>query len=197
MHELIAKADHVIFDIGNVLLSFQPQWILDKLIPQPLHRWFLERVFGSPLWIRLDLGTLEYDDAARMMCEQEPKLVPHKGLIRTLLHRFPEVMEPLPPVELLQPLRGLGKKVYLLSNFHRGSFGEISRMHGFLHEVDGQVISFKERCVKPGARIYNTLLARYGIDPARAVFIDDMPENVRTARRLGIPAIQYDGSSAL
>lgn len=197
MHELIVKADHVIFDIGNVLLSFQPQWILDRLIPKPLHALFLNSVFGSPLWLRLDLGTLDYPDAARMMCMREPALSPHHDRVLELLCHFPEVMEPLPPVKLFGPLRTMGKRIYLLSNFHQGSFQAITRRYAFLGEVDGAVISCNEQCVKPGARIYNRLLERFSISAASAVFIDDMPDNVRTANRLGIPVIQYDGHSEL
>lgn len=197
MHELIARADHIIFDIGNVLLSFQPQWILDRMVPRDLHALFLRSVFGSPLWLRLDLGTLDYHDAARMMCGQESALAPHHDLVLELLHGFPAVMKPLPPVQLMQPLRAMGKKIYLLSNFHRQSYETVLQHHRFLGEVDGAVISCYEQCIKPGARIYNRLLTRFGIDRAKAVFLDDMHDNVRTARRLGIPAIHYDGCSEL
>lgn len=197
MHELVAGADHVLMDIGNVLVSFQPQWILDQLVPQPLHRVFLSSVFASREWIRLDLGMLTYEDAARQMCQADPRLGPHHALVLELLHRFPEVMSPLSPAGLLQPLRRAGKKVYLLSNFHAGSYAAILRRFPFLTQVDGAVISAHEHCAKPGARIYRTLLARFGVDAHTAVFIDDMPDNVHTARRLGIPAIQYRDGDAL
>ena len=197
MHKLISNANHVIFDIGNVLLSFSPQWILDKMVPASLHKVFLSSVFGSRFWVHLDLGTLDYPEAAHRMCRADSALAPHEDLVLKLLHRFPEVMEPSPPSQLLQPLRDMGKKVYLLSNFHKGSYEQISGKHAFLSNVDGAVISAYEHCIKPGRRIYDTLLKRYSIPPQCAVFIDDMPDNVRTARRLGLAAIQYDGTQKL
>ena len=87
MHKLISNADHVIFDIGNVLLSLAPSGYWTRWCPHPCTSYSYPR-YLSAFWVHLDLGTLDYPEAAHRMCRADPALAPHEDLVLKLLHRF-------------------------------------------------------------------------------------------------------------
>jgi putative hydrolase of the HAD superfamily len=81
--------------------------------------------------------------------------------------------------------------VYLLSNYGKTSF-EAARDKGrlsFLPLVDGSVISYEVQIVKPENGIYKALLAKYNLKAEECVFLDDKPENIEAAVKLGFHGI--------
>ena len=61
----------------------------------------------------------------------------------------------------------------------------------FEKETTGAIFSYQVKCIKPEAEIYKLLLDRYHLVPQECVFIDDRPENIETAEKLGITGIQF------
>ena len=57
--------------------------------------------------------------------------------------------------------------------------------------MDGGILSFRERLIKPDAEIYRLLLSRYSMKPEESVFLDDTLANVDAARALGIHGICF------
>ena len=63
--------DAVVFDVGQVLLSYNPQEILDEHVPDrpDLHPFLLEKIFRSPYWLMRDHGLMTRDEAIILMVE--------------------------------------------------------------------------------------------------------------------------------
>ena len=95
-------------------------------------------------------------------------------------------------IELATRLRRRGLKLYALSNISKAMFRHLELRYEFFGLFDGIVISAAINLMKPDPKIYEHLVERFSIRPDETVFIDDMPRNVESARRLGIAAIQFE-----
>lgn len=198
MNPLIASARSVVFDIGCVLLTFEPEAYLPALIPGQLDgRLTVDMLYGSEPWVQLDNGDVTEEEVARYAARQAGD----ESLWRQVLpgiQRFPELMRPMPAAELLPKLREMGKRIYALSNYGLEPFARTeARFPQIFGQMDGMVISSRERVSKPDPRIYRLLLTRYGLTPGECVFIDDRPVNVEAARAVGMQGIVYTGPECL
>ena len=119
-------------------------------------------------------------------------------LILPAIQRFPEFMRPMPAVELIPQLHAQGKKVFALSNYGLEPFARTEkRFSAIFSQMDGMVISSREKISKPEPASYQLLCSRYGLKPEECVFIDDRPVNAEAARRVGMQAIVYTGMESL
>jgi len=100
-------------------------------------------------------------------------------------------------VDVLADLREAGLRLYALSNWSAETFPIARRRFPFLDWFDGIVISGEVGVVKPDARIFEHLVARYAVEPGMAVFIDDSAVNVGAAARLGFVALQFVDARSL
>ena len=105
---------------------------------------------------------------------------------------------PIPgTVEIFAELRKRGTPLYGLSNFSAETFPPTLERFEFLRWFHGIVISGEVGVIKPDPRIYEILLARFAIDPHRAVYIDDVAANVEASRPFGIHGIHFTTPKAL
>ena len=88
-------------------------------------------------------------------------------------------------------------KVYGLTNFSAETYPILIERLPVLKTLDGVVVSGVEKMIKPDKAIYNLLISRYDIDPSQSVFIDDLRENVITAKELGFHTIHYNKDKSL
>ena len=182
---------NVVFDIGRVLLAYEPFDYLNKHYEPAKAKELMELVYGSRAWWDADRGFGDFDSLYDSFCAQKPEWA---GDIRRLLSRE-SMLEILTPkqecVDFMRELKAAGYKIYLLSNFSQTGFGWMDEAYPFLSEADGRVISSHVKLNKPDPAIYKLLLSRYALVPAETVFIDDAPANVQAAGELGIHAIQF------
>ncbi len=198
MNALISQSKNVIFDVGRVLLSFEPEAFIPRLLsPAAQGKLRAQDIFGNPLWPRLDEGTVTEEEVARSAA----RLAGDDNLWREALYaiqHFQEYMQMLPTCDLIPRLRALGKRVYVLSNYGIQPFARAEkRFSSVFSQMDGMVVSARERLIKPDIRIYRLLLDRYQLRPEESVFIDDRVENIEGARRAGIRGIVFTGMEAL
>jgi len=186
----------VIFDLGGVLLDWNPRYLYRKLIPdEAACEHFLAEVCHPEWNVRQDAG--------RSFAEAEAEAIarhPDKAeLIRAWLRRFDEMIPDVIPgtVEILERLHARRVPLYALTNFSRETFPPTRRRFGFFDRFRGIVVSGDEKMLKPEARIYRLLCERYGVAPEQAVFIDDSVKNVEGARALGIHGIHFQGPEVL
>ena len=185
-----ALFDTVVFDLGNVLISFNPRWLFRKLLRDEasIDRFFAETDFDA--WnTAMDAGRRFADGIAA-----HGRRFPHyRPLFEAFFTRWNETVgEPI--AESVAVLRGLqqsGIRTYALTNFSAETYPLAAARFPFLADFDGAVVSGDEGVVKPDPAIYQRLVERYAVDPARAVFIDDKLENVDAARRLGFHGIHF------
>jgi 2-haloacid dehalogenase len=189
--------DVVIFDLGGVLIDWDPRHLYRKLFlgDDAAMEDFLANVCTGD-WNRdQDMGR-SCAAAARLLRARHPAKA---ELIDTYYARFDEMMAgPIHgSVEILYELHSRGTPLYGLSNFSAETYPLALRRFDFIRLLRNVIVSGEVRAIKPDPRIYQILFERCRIDPRRAVFIDDMPANVETARRLGVHGILFSGPDAL
>jgi len=185
--------DAVVFDVGNVLVEWTWRDMAEDLgISDEAAAVFGEKVFGSSLWSEYDRGVQSEEEAlagfAKVIpAEYEEQLGKLIGAIDDSYSEFWYTRD------WIRGLKRKGYKVYILSNWSRKSHDYIEQkgLLDFVKLADGAVWSFACHYIKPEKEIYSYLFKTYGIDPSRAVFIDDNPENVAAARKCGMSAIQF------
>ena len=100
-------------------------------------------------------------------------------------------------VAILAELRGRSVPLYALSNWSAETFPPQRDRFEFLSWFGGIVVSGEEGMIKPDPRIYHRLLDRHGVDPLRAVYIDDVAANAAAASALGIHGVHFTSPAAL
>ncbi|MFR7590931.1 MAG: HAD family hydrolase [Longibaculum sp.] len=178
---------NIIFDIGNVLLDFQPEKYLKQYFNESVMGDLMTIIFSSDEWIDLDMGTIMIQDAIDTLTLKHPH---YHDEITFVLNNWTHMMTPLNQnVEIAKELKDKGYSLYLLSNFHSEAILTMYKRYDFFKMFDGAVISADEHLVKPDDRIYQILIERYSLLPEESVFIDDLVTNTNAAQRLGITGI--------
>ena len=177
--------DAVVFDVGNVLLTFNPDKLLMELHPDDpaLRATLMERMFRSPYWVMLDHGTLTSEEAAVAMAGRNEALRP--VIAQMLEYRLNLKQVIAEGLDALHACKAHGKKTYVLSNYQDYAFQYVYDRYDFFRLFDGLVSSAREGLVKPDPAIYKPLTDRYGLNPARTLFIDDAAANIEAALHAG------------
>ncbi len=191
-----AKIGAVVFDIGGVLLDWNPRHLYRQLIADPAElEHFLTQVC-SPSWhLRHDLGT-DTEASCLELAAEHPQ---YADLIMAWSRRSEEMLAgPLEEtVEVLADLRQAGVPCYALSNMEPDKFALRRARYGFFDLFNGCVISGVEGVAKPDKEIFQILLARYRLRPGEVVFIDDQARNIAAAAELGLAVIQFTTAAQL
>lgn len=178
----------VILDIGKVLVEFDWQsYIKSFNYSETVNEELGKLIFLSPIWKERDRGDKTEEEYKELIISQAPHL---EKEIQMLFSKIVDIVEVYPfSYDWIQSLKEQGKKVYLLSNYSKVSFEHDISKFDFLKLVDGKVISYEVNHVKPELEIYEILLKKYNINPWEAVFLDDVEENLESAKVLGINTI--------
>ncbi len=191
------QRDTVIFDLGGVLLDWNPRHLYRKLFPGDAAgmEHFLATVCTGEWNRQQDAGRL-CAEAARVLKAEHPDKA---ALIDAYYDRFDEMIAG--PIEgtvaILAELRERGTRLYFLSNYSAETYRLAPGRFDFLSWFRGGIVSGEHGVVKPDPAIYRLLIDRCGIDPQRAVFIDDVFANAEAARPFGIHPIHFHGPEAL
>jgi len=198
LNALISNAKNVVFDVGQVLISFVPQELLTKMFPPEIAQALMPPVlFGGDTWLRMDEGVYHAEEAAHIIAEKagRPDLAPY---VLHFMLNFSKYKDLLPAADLVYELKKMGKKLYIISNYGIETFAATQETFPDLFsQFDGMIISAHEKLLKPDPRIYQLLFDRYQLKAEECVFIDDHEANVQGARNVGMQAIHYTGPEAL
>lgn len=169
----------VIFDIGNVLIEWQPERFYDSTIGEARRRALFAEVDLHGMNDRVDLGH-DFQGTIYAMADDHPEW---REEIRTWHDRWIEMASPAidQSVRVLRALRANGVPVFALSNFGIGSFAHASDHYDFLREFDRPYISGHMGVIKPDPEIYRRLEEDSGVAPASLLFADDRPDNIAMA----------------
>ncbi len=186
----VARIDTVVFDLGDVLIPWNPRRLYRKLFPDEASmEKFLAEVCTMEWNNEQDRGrTIE--EGTSLLIAAHPQC---EGLIRAFYERWTEMLDVVVEgsVRLLRDLKQKGYHVFALTNWSAETFEEARHLYPVLDEFEGILVSGQESIVKPDAAIYRLLCQRYSIVPECAVFIDDNPVNVDGARAIGMKAIRF------
>ena len=181
----------VIFDLGGVLIDWNPEYLFRKIFDDEAEMLHFLSEITSPEWN-------EQQDAGRPLAEATEWLVArhpaYDAQIRAYYDRWEEMLGGAveETVELLERIHGQQRhRLYALTNWSQETFPIALQRYDFLQLFEGILVSGREKLKKPDARIYRLLIERYAINPARAIFIDDSPRNVAGAQKAGIEAVHF------
>ena len=183
--------DAVVFDLGGVLVHWDPALIYRSILGSDEEvADFLDEV-GFDRWNHsVDAGERTWAEAVADLTQRYP----HRGeLIAAYPARFPESLAgPVDgTVEILHELHEAGIRLVALTNWSAELFPHAVERFDFLGLFDGIVVSGQERIAKPDPRIYDLVVTRHGLDPARTVFVDDRQVNVAAARAAGMQGVRF------
>jgi 2-haloacid dehalogenase len=187
----------VVFDLGGVLIDWNPRYLYRKLFDgnDEAMEYFLANVCTSNWNAQQDAGrTLA--EACAILKRDHPA---HAKFIDAWMERYDEMLAgPIQgTVDLLAELRARTVPIYALSNWSAETFPAALKRFDFLHWFRGTLLSGDVRLLKPDPRIFKMFFETHGVDPAQAVYIDDLPANVDAARTLGMHAIRFTDPAAL
>lgn len=192
----MSQIDTVIFDIGNVLFPWEPRWLFRQLLPDAaaVER-FLSEVDFTAWNAQHDAGLPFAIGIAR----HGARFPHYRHLFQAYFERWGETVGApfAESVAVLHELKTHGIRVLALTNFSSEKFPLARERYPFLAEFEGIVVSAEEGLVKPDPALFERLFARYGVTPARAVFIDDSAANIASAARLGLHTVHFTAPERL
>ncbi len=173
----------VIFDIGNVLIEWQPERFYDATIGAARRRAMFADVDLHAMNDRVDSGGVFADEIAQTAAQWPA----HADAIRLWHSHWPQMARPEIPhsVRLLRALRARGVPVFALSNFGLEPFALARTAYPFLDEFDRLFLSGAMGVTKPAPRIYELLEQGCGLPPDALLFTDDRAENIDAAAARG------------
>ena len=186
--------DSVVFDMGNVLMTFDGAYFASRFTDSEDDAELLFRaLFGRPEWALLDAGVISHDTMRRVAEAALPEcLIPH---LHECIAHWHEFSRPIMEVCALVPrIKGEGMGAYLLSNASTRIDLQLAGCPAY-PLMDGRVVSGFERIMKPDPAIYELLCSRYRLDPARCLFVDDNLDNCRGAEAAGMQAFHFTGDA--
>ena len=188
--------DTVIFDLGDVLIAWNPRNLYRKLIPDEARMEAFLAEVCTPAWnARQDAGRPLAEGVAELLAAHPQ----HEAWIQAYYGRWTEMLGGMieGTAALVRALKAKGCRVLALTNWSAETFPEARRLFPILGEFEGIVVSGEEGIIKPDPAIYRTLCARHRVSPEQAVFIDDNPANVEAARALGMRGIHFRSPAQL
>ncbi|HOJ58888.1 MAG TPA: HAD family phosphatase [bacterium] len=181
---------NIIFDLGNVLITFDPLDFLTHLLNDgEKARLCHSLIIQSPEWRELDRGQISVEQAKSIFIERQPAL---REAVELFFQHWLSMFQPIEEtVTLLDELRAAGYRLYVLSNIIRESYEDLRARLTFWDRFEGVVVSYALKTAKPEPAIYHYLLDHYHLNPNECLFIDDMEPNVAGALAVGIPAVRF------
>lgn len=181
---------NIIFDIGNVLTDFRWQEFFagfgyeDEVLKR-----LAKATVGSALWDEVDRGVWSDEELIEGFIQNDPSLEPELLQIFTNIHGM--VTKRGYAIPWIQSLQKAGYRCYYLSNFSHKAHTECADALDFLEYMDGGILSYQDKMIKPDRKIYQLLLNRYGLKAQECVFLDDTQKNISAAAELGIHTILF------
>ncbi|MBM3887027.1 HAD family phosphatase, partial [Candidatus Dependentiae bacterium] len=177
----------IIFDIGNVLIKWQPTTVAEQLFPNTSAPVIIQTLFQNPIWLEFDRGTVDIPGLTNLAVTQynfDPLLTTQ--LLSALPYHLPPIHE---MTDSLLKAKEQGYRVYILSNMPKPFYEALIKNNSFFKACDGLVASYQINSIKPELDIYKHLLQKFTIDPTSTLFIDDVEANIFAGNSLGIDGI--------
>lgn len=186
----------VIFDVGQVLVKFNPRNLFIKILEdEEKVDFFLKNICTWEWHIQQDL-IYDTSKAAEPVIKKHPE---YKAAIEAFYGRFLEMIDSVHQenVDLALKLKQKGYPIYLLSNFPGDQFEKYRLQNSFLDEFHDRIISGDVGLAKPDIKIYQLAIKKFNLNPEESLFIDDKIENTKGAEQVGIKTIQLQNPEDL
>ena len=184
------------FDVGGVLLKWNPRYLYRKLFTNEAEmEWFLAEVC-SPGWHAAHDRGVSTAASCAELASRHPEL---SELIWAWSNRSEEMIGGVDAgsVEVLRAVKEAGLPCYALTNMEAETYPLRLERYPFFGCFDGTVVSGREGVAGPEPAIFRRLLDRFGLTPTTTLMIDDTRDNLETARKLGIQTALFRSSRQL
>lgn len=191
-----APIRHIVFDIGKVLIHYDPNLPYSRIIPDEAERrWFFDNVCTHDWNMEQDRGRGWAEAEAEVIARYPEREEQIRAFRLNWREMVPHAYED--SVALMTGLIDAGHDVTMLTNFAADTFQEARKIYPFLDLPRGVTVSGEVGLLKPDVAIYQRHAADFGLDPAASLFIDDVTVNVEGARAAGWQAVQFLGANKL
>ncbi|MGG7517285.1 HAD family hydrolase [Allorhizobium undicola] len=192
----MAEIRHIVFDIGRVLIHYDPNLPFSRIIPDEAERqWFFANVCTHEWNLEQDRGR-SWADAEALLIAEHPEREAHIRAFRKHWREMvPHAYEGT--VEIFKGLIEEGRDVTMLTNFAADTFAEARDIFPFLNLPRGVTVSGEIGLLKPDVAIYERHARDFDLSPAHAIFIDDSVANVEGAKLAGWQAVHFESPEKL
>lgn len=181
---------NIIFDIGNVLTDFRWRgFLFDKGFDEAMVDRIADATVRSDVWCEYDRGVWTDEQLVEAFVKNDPGI---ESELRMVCEDFTGMVTIRDyAIPWLLELKAKGYNVWYLSNFSRKVEVECADSLAFLPHMEGGILSYQDKLIKPDHAIYELLLSRYGLKAEESVFMDDTLANVEAAEEVGIHGIHF------
>ena len=180
---------NVIFDLGGVVLDWNPDHIVSRFQPVLELRASLKAALFGPDWRLFDRGTLTESELIERLesgvGRPKQEVMAILDAVRDSLVEKPET------VKLIRALQAQGTPLYCLSNMPAAIYTHLRRRHNFWDAFSGIVISGEVKMMKPEPAVFQHLLDTFNLRAEESVFIDDVLANIDSAKQMGLHTIWF------
>ena len=184
---------NIIFDMGNVLLRFDPFVSLNGFCQtQEARDLIYKELFCGEEWVKGDLGLMNADERFLSVSERIPEK--YHGELKKCTYGWDICMIPIDGAkEFCRFVKEKGYRIFILSNAGQEFYTYFTREYN-LDFFDGFVVSSDIHIIKPDEGIYKYLLDKYSLKAEECFFIDDCEPNVAAAKKTGMNGIVFRDS---
>ena len=143
---------HIVFDIGNVLMSFAPEAYFKRWFQSEdrTHR-ICSRIFTHEAWEKYDQGIWMLEDLYAVYHKAYPDMLEETNIV---LQNWLQLMKPMQEsIAFMKQVKDDGYGVYILSNISQDSADFLKKTQRFFSLADGAVLSYEEKINKPDPHI--------------------------------------------
>ncbi|MCM1122344.1 MAG: HAD family phosphatase [Eubacterium sp.] len=184
----------IIFDIGNVLADFTWREHFasfgydDKMVDR-----IARATVKSPMWNEVDRGVMEAEELMQKFASSDPEI--EQDIRKVLANVRTMVIRNDYAIPWIKDLKSKGYRTLYLSNFSERAESDCAEALDFIPYMDGGILSYQEKIIKPMPEIYQLLIDRYHLVPEECVFMDDTQANLTGAEKFGIHTIHFQNQT--
>jgi len=185
------KIDTIIFDLGGVLIDWNPYYFFDTIFTSAEEKKFFFDHVCTPDWNEAQDAGRTIEAGTNILIQQFPE---HEVNIRLFYDKWEQMLNgPIQQtVDIFKELKETNQfKFYALTNWSAELFPIALQKYDFLHWFDGRVVSGEENTRKPYKDIYEIMINRYNLTPESTLFTDDNLRNIYPAQELGLQTIHF------
>ena len=184
----------IIFDIGNVLADFTwKEHYTSFGYDDAMVERIAKATVMNPAWNENDRGVMKLEDILQAFVDSDPEI---EQDIRRVLDNVKTIVRRNDyAIPWIQDLKSKGYRTLYLSNFSEKAETECAYALDFIPYLDGGILSYQEKVIKPMPEIYERLIERYKLIPEECVFIDDTMPNLVAAEKFGIHTIHFQNQA--
>lgn len=179
---------NIVFDVGEVLLSYN--WCGALEMTGMSHEEAVKigkALFKDPTWVETDRAVRPYFDVVKELSSHYPGYEDRVTEFMTEADRMPLPREKV--WDLVKRLKEAGYRLYICSNYSEYLFTAHTKDKPFMQYMDGVMVSYMVKQIKPDKDIFESLFSRFNLNPSECLFLDDKEENILGAKSAGMDGI--------